>query len=205
MDKSFSFKKPVILVINGHSSASKSSTIEILQRYCEQPIFQLSFDTFFLSLGPKYLGIHSESGFNFHSYYKEDATTQEKLRTEIHYGKYGMIAAKALPRALLYPYEQGLNVIVDDVIYYKELMDNYNEVLKGTNTYFIHLYCDEIMLMGRERYRFNRSLGLGIAQQELMLQQEMDYDLVIDNTHLSPEQVADAIVKYVNDHDPEVI
>ena len=84
-------------------------------------------------------------------------------------------------------------------------MDNYKEVLQGTNTYFIHLYCDEVMLMGRERYRFNRSLGLGIAQQELMLQQDMDYDMVIDNTHLSPEEVADQIVKYVNSHEPKII
>jgi chloramphenicol 3-O phosphotransferase len=201
----FSFRQPTILIINGHSSASKTSTIEILQRYCQQPIFQLSFDSFFLSLGPKYLGIHSKEGFSFHSYLKEDATTEEKLRTEIHYGKYGMIAAKALPRALLYPYQEGLNVIVDDVVYYKELMDNYREVLRGTNTYFVHLYCDDVMLMGRERYRFNRSLGLGIAQQEKMKDNGWDYDLVIDNTHMTPQEVALAIVEHVNHNGPNVI
>ncbi len=205
MDKHFTFNQPTILIVNGHSSASKTSTIEILQRYCEQPIFSLSFDAFFLSLGPKYLGKYSKDGFDFHSYYKEDALTQEKLRTEIHYGKYGMIAAKALPRAVLYPYQQGLNVIVDDVIYYKELMDNYKEVLACTNVYFIHLYCDSTMLMGRERYRFNRSLGLGIAQQELMLSYKWEYDLNIDNTDLSPDEVATIIVNYVNHNRPKVI
>jgi chloramphenicol 3-O phosphotransferase len=205
MNKNFHFPKPTIIIINGHSSAAKTSTIEILQRYCDDPIFHLSIDSFFLSLGPKYLGIKGNEGFQFNSYYKENATTQEKLRTEIHYGKLGMIACKALPTALLYPYKEGLNCIVDDVIYYKELMDNYKEILKNTNTYFIHVYCNSEMLLGRERYRFNRPLGLGIAQQELMLQQNFDYDLTINNTDLTPEQVAFKIIEYISNNPTKII
>jgi chloramphenicol 3-O-phosphotransferase len=205
MERQLQFNKPTIIIFNGHSSSAKTSTIEIIQRYCIQPVFHLSVDSFFLSLGPKYLGPHSKEGFQFESYYKNGASTQDKLRTEIHYGNIGMAAIKALPHSLIYPYSQGLNCIADDVIYYKELMDNYKEVLKNTNTYFVHLYCDELMLMGRERYRFNRPLGLGIAQQELMLKQNFDYDIVIDNTDMTSEEVAFKIVNYINNNDPKYI
>ena len=205
MDPTFQFKEPTIIILNGHSSSAKTSTIDILQRYSNAPIFHLSIDHFFLSLGPQYLGSKSADGFSFKSYYKNDVETQEKLRTEIHYGPKAMIACKSLAPALLYPYNNGLNVIVDDVIYYEELMENYKSVLKNTRTYFIHIYCDAEVLTERERYRFNRPLGLAIAQQELMLKQNLDYDLVINNSSMNPEQVAREIMKYINTREPRVM
>jgi chloramphenicol 3-O-phosphotransferase len=77
--------------------------------------------------------------------------------------------------------------------------------LKNTHAYIFHLYCEGDQLLSRERARLNRPLGLAIAQQELMLQQNFNYDLVINNTQMSPEEVAEKIYKHILTNPPQVI
>ena len=198
MSLELNLNKPVIIILNGHSSSAKSSTIEVMQRLSNKAIVHVGIDQVFCSLGPKFFGSKAKEGFEFESAFKGDADTKEKLRTYIHYGPLGFIVIKGIAALALFYYQQGLNVVIDDVIYYDEIMNNYFETFKDTNTFIFKLFCQDETLLEREHYRSNRALGLGVAQREIIDSKPWQYDKIIDASHISPEEITRIILNFVN-------
>jgi chloramphenicol 3-O-phosphotransferase len=111
----------------------------------------------------------------------------------------GFKVIKGIASLALFYYQQGLSVVIDDVIYYDEIMKNYCEVLKDTNAFIFKLFCQDENLLEREHYRSNRALGLGVAQMEIIDSKPWHYDKIIDTSNISADEIAKIIFDFLQE------
>jgi chloramphenicol 3-O phosphotransferase len=177
-----------VILLNGTSSAGKTSIAKALQQIMDAPYLHVPVDSFgAMAPGPEKLG---ESGS------PRWQSVFSRLLSGFHHSLAALAAA-------------GSNLIVDHVLIQGEEPENWLteclDLLAPFTVYFIGVHCPLEELRRRERARGDR--GEGLAEYQLSrVHRHGVYDLEVDTSVLSADQCAVRIKKRVEgDASPQAL
>ena len=184
----------MVILLNGISSSGKSSIARALQDRWSTPLLHIGVDTFIDMMPARFCGPGEEArdGLQFVPVHTPDGPM-----VEIHQGIYakrlfaGMVGAVgALARA-------GNDLIVDEVLFGDTLLREYVRACQGQTVYFVAIHCALDIVEQRERARGDRFIHSARAQVPLAHGPTRRYDVELDTSSLSPDQLAGAIQEYI--------
>jgi len=174
-------KMPDVILLNGASSAGKSQLSRALLAHL--PFISMGIDEFVWERVPfsfymaveRYLGGPRDVGLSV-----EHENEPAKLFRAFHRSVRACVA-------------EGLGVVVDDCIVRRDLLDDWVEVLRDADVFFVGVHCSEEELLFRERARRDRPLG-GAASSVKRVHAHAIYDLEIDATSTPSSELANQII-----------
>jgi chloramphenicol 3-O phosphotransferase len=166
-----------IILLNGISSAGKTSIAKVLHQTMDAPYLQVSIDAFEDMLPDRY---HEGGPFAW-----------EALFPRLLAGYHRAIASLA---------GAGNNLIVDHVMVYREgwssTLADCVTVLEPFLVYFIGVRCSLEEAKRRELVRGDRFIGTAERQFTLVHRHNL-YDMEVDTTNTTPEACAEQIRAFV--------
>jgi len=171
-----------IILLNGISSAGKTSISTVLHRTKETPYLQVSIDAFENMLPERY-----EEGGPF---------AWELLFPKLLRGFHRSIAALA---------STGNDLIVDHVMVHREgwesTLADCAAVLEPFRVYFVGVHCSLEEAKRREQLRGDRYVGTAERQFPRIHRHRL-YDIEVDTTAASPQACAEQIRAFIDNHPP---
>ena len=175
-----------LIVLNGGSSAGKTSLGRALQEVMAQTYLLLGIDAFWFSLPPSQLDLNRVEP----QFYSWDATTEDGL-------EYFRIApGPILDKTMLGRYlaiEQflklGFNVVADDVIWKRDWLLDALRIFAPYRVYMVGVFVSDEEGARREIQRGDRHAGWDRGSARYA-HHDAIYDLKIDTTFESPGQAA---------------
>jgi chloramphenicol 3-O phosphotransferase len=186
-----------IILLNGTSSAGKSTLANAVQEVMDAPYLSLGIDLFFDALPQRYVArlapdtpppprahdglvwVCAESGGRGFRELRVGPVGQRLWSGMRH-------AAGALAR-------QGNHIILDDVILNHEALVDYVAALDGVPTLLVGVTCPLAVLEAREVARGDRVRGLAAAWLPLVERHAPPYDITVDTSVSTPKEGALAI------------
>jgi chloramphenicol 3-O phosphotransferase len=169
----------VIVVLNGASSAGKTSLARAVQDAWDEPALIWGIDTVVTALPRRYLGaLWSTEMYRYE--HAPDGTI-----TAIHPGPYGDRVVRALHRAVAALGRAGVNVLVDQVVLTPEWGADLRAACAGLDLLTVHVYCPPAELERRERERGDRTLGQAVAHHRAAVA-ALHHDLTVDTSVVDP-------------------
>jgi chloramphenicol 3-O phosphotransferase len=169
--------RPDIILLNGTSSAGKSSIARALQLRAGRPLLHASLDT-------------------FTDMFRWDAISDPTERGICHAA--GM---EHFHRALAMFAAGPHAVVVDHVLELPSWFAATRAALAGRRVHFIGVRCPLAVLAARERARPDRQPGMA-ARQFGPVHADKSYDFEIDTSLESPESGADKILAFIRQTTP---
>jgi chloramphenicol 3-O phosphotransferase len=186
-----------VILLNGTSSAGKSTLANAIQDVMDAPYLSLGIDCFFEALPQRYrarlapdvvpppqayegvVWVCTESG--------------EHGFRELLVGPVGQRLWSGMRHAAAALARRGNHVILDDVILDHEALVDYGAALDGVPTLLVGVTCPPTVLEAREVARGDRVRGLAAAWLPLVERHAPPYDVTVDTSFSSPEEGALAI------------
>ena len=181
-----------VVVLNGTSSAGKSTLAAALQRRLVADgdcWFVMATDDLFLKLPRSFLkigahaGEHAERGVTFETV--DGALTMRMGDV----GRAVLSASKAAVRAVA---QAGINVIVDEVVLTEREWTEWQAALDGLDACWVRVDLALEVVEERERARGDRQVGMARSQFDVV-HRFPTYDVQVDTGVLDPEAAADAV------------
>jgi chloramphenicol 3-O phosphotransferase len=178
-----------LIILNGGSSAGKTSLAKALQGLFEETYLLLGIDAFWFSLPPRQLDLDQVDP----EYYS--------WRVDHHDGRdfFEIIPGPILDRAMLGRYrairvylDLGLNVIADDVVWKRDWLIDTLKVLQDYRVFFIGVHVSDEEGARREQVRGDRHIGWNRGSARAA-HREAVYDLEVDTSAATPEACAHQI------------
>ena len=170
-----------VILLNGTSSAGKTSVAIALQRQLVDHYVLLGIDHFLSALPPD---LHdSAEGVCF-------VDDQDGVRLQL--GPAGAKLERAFHRAVRAVADAGLNVIVDDVLFEPWLLEDWRGVLAGIDVTLVGVHCPITEAERREAARADRRVGQARGQHGVV-HLNCAYNIEVDTMALDPEQAATEI------------
>lgn len=169
---------PVVIVLNGTSSAVKTSIARSIQRLSGTPTLHASLDTFV-------------------DMFHWPAIADQNEKSECHAtGVANFHAALPLLTA------NRFLVVVDHVFEQNKWHQDCRDALKSRTTYFIGVRCPLAVIEAREKARQDRKIGLAAAQID-RVHQGKSYAMEVDTSIHSSEECALAILDFIKKTEAE--
>jgi chloramphenicol 3-O phosphotransferase len=188
-----------VIVLNGASSTGKTTLAAALQEVLDDSWLVFGIDTLIAALPLNLLEIHDEAMI-------EARPRDHQIREGgISFGPDGKILVGIEYRRLEAGWLRGVAAIADagvrlilDEVFLEGApgQSRLREALFGRTIAWIGLTCDLQVAEERERERGDRVVG-GFAQQWQTVHEGVDYDLVVDSTSSSPQEMAQRIAEFV--------
>ena len=154
--------KGKIIILNGISSAGKTTLAKMLQDSLQEPYFWISVDAFFSMAPQKHLG-------------EKPLETFENIR-------------KAMYRSIAALSDADINTIVDIVLLHQfNMLEECINMLKDHQVLFVHVECPIEEIRRREKERGDREIGQAEAQISDLEPKDL-YDATVDTYNESKEQ-----------------
>ncbi|MCB0082817.1 MAG: AAA family ATPase [Caldilineaceae bacterium] len=179
-----------IIILNGTSSAGKSSLAKALQAQLLDPYLHLGIDTMVFALPKRYLNPPLWHEVFQYSWPAPDTLVIEpgpmghRLISGLHH------TVAALARA-------GNNVIVDHVLLDPRWVQECAQLLGGLPALFVGVICPLVVVEQRERDRQDRTLGQARAQFDKVHAHGL-YDVTVDTSQGSAEACAAQLLPLIN-------
>lgn len=168
-------EKGKIIILNGVSSAGKTSLARAIQKKLSEPYFWLANDSF-CDMIPE--------------------TFWDADQPEAEYQ-----ALSLLGKTVKLFADNGKNVIVDTVMITEQKHDLFKEYVHLLREYpvcFVHVTCSIPELQRREKERGDRSIGQAVGQIPMLNPQDT-YDITVDTHEITIEQCANKIIDFISD------
>jgi chloramphenicol 3-O phosphotransferase len=173
-----------VVILNGASSAGKTSIVRELQRVMPETWLADGIDVLLELLPPALRD--NEAGLKF----TRDRTFTvgpELRRVEL-----------AWMRGIAQIAREGVNVFIDDVFLGGAAsQQRWRAALADVPHRFVAVRCEREVLLAREQTRGDRHIG-SAADQIDRVHDGVDYDFEVDTTHAPTEQCASAIAAYLS-------
>lgn len=182
-----------IILLNGASSAGKTTTAQAIQRLCRRPVQLIALDQFRDGMCDRYRGMNSaagEPGARGLNVVPDGAVTQ------LHFGDIGRQTLKGMRRAAAAFATTGIDVVVDDLLVEEDFLHDYLDVFRDYAVTFVGVRCDLPTLNARERSRPGRFPGTAAGHVELV-HEGCCYDVEIDTAVSRPSECAKAVLAAV--------
>jgi len=166
-------QKGIIILLNGVSSAGKTTLARAIQRKAAEPYFWLANDTFYEMIPKKFWD-----------------TNQVEMKFE---------ALELMGKTIKTFSDDGKNVVVDTVMLTAQKYDLYKYIqsLIGYRIVLVHVTCPLEEQRKREKERGDRKIGQGESQLPI-LNPQSGYDLTVDTYQNSADECAQIIINYLN-------
>ena len=164
-------EKGKIIILNGVSSAGKSTLARTLQGRLSEPFYILANDTFCDMSPDKFIDIDAHVTYN--------------------------TALKGMYHAIKAFSDIGINVIADDVFLKEDNYDRLGECLGLVYDYpvlFVQVTCPLEELRRREIERGDRGIGQGEGQLAILDPQD-GYDITVDTHNNTQKECADRVIE----------
>jgi chloramphenicol 3-O phosphotransferase len=181
-----------IILLNGTSSAGKSTLAKQLQEILPQPYLHTGIDHFLAATPWSRLFVYSDSTSQteaegwFLPFQDGALVSAPRLGLVAYQWLDGMYASFATLAA------RGVNLIVDDVIYDPQVLRSAVTHLADLPVLFVGLHCPVAEAMRREHERGDRAPG-GAAIFHELVHRHGCYDLEIDTAQASPTECSEQI------------
>lgn len=177
-------KQGLIVLMNGTSSAGKTSISHELINQKEILFHHLSIDDFF----------HNFNEF-IDKKFPDIEPTREVDDHVVAQIIFDPIVSMFYSTVKLFS-EMGLNVIVDTVIEHDKWFNECLDVFSDQPTLFIGVICSKEELIRREQIRGDRQIGLASSQFDKVYCFN-EYDLEVNTEELNPIECAEKILSFI--------
>lgn len=184
-----------IIFLNGCSSSGKTTLAVKLQQLLAEPYQHISLDQFRDGLPSRVRGLNAParspgaSGINV-----VPTEHNGELVTQIQFGHHGEQVLRGMRRCIAAFGKIGANVIVDDLLFKPEYLQDYVAVLDPHNTWFIGVKCSLDVVTQREAQRPRRFPGTATSHFEQVHAHGERYDLEVDTSNATPRAGAESII-----------
>ncbi|MCE8162683.1 MAG: chloramphenicol phosphotransferase [Candidatus Moeniiplasma glomeromycotorum] len=189
--------KPKIILLNGCSSAGKSSLAKALQHLSEEPWLTFAIDTLIGHMPDKFLDFGEKANLGFHFISTFDKTGFPI--TEVKVGPYGKKVSNSAPKIVKQLAGDGHNLIIDEVIWERSSLENYVSALKKYQVYYIKVNCELPITEEREILRGDRPRGMARWQFTKMRDLDWNYDYQVDTTNTGSFANARKILQFLKE------
>lgn len=183
-----------LYILNGGSSAGKSSLARAFQEQLKRPSIHLGIDHFWCSLPPSQLDLHQVDP----SYYRWRVSREKGLDYfEIIPGKILNLAMAARYPAIRSYLDVGFHVVADEVLWRREWLIDALKALEDYRVYLIGVHVSDEEGARRESMRGDRHSGWNRGSARVAHRNCPKYDYEIDTTIKSPEECAKELVQEI--------
>lgn len=182
-----------IIILNGTSSAGKSSLAKALQAQLPVPYLHVGIDTMVFALPKRYLNPPLWNEVFQYTWPKPG--TADGLVIEA--GPLGHQLISGLHHTVAALAQTGNHVIVDHVLLEPRWVQECAQLLGALPALFVGVYCPLAVVEQRERERQDRTLGQARAQFD-KVHAHGRYDVTVDTALASPEACAAQLLAHVN-------
>ena len=186
-----------IILLNGTSSAGKTTLAQAIQTLGTTPVHLVSLDEYRDGMAPRFRGMNAKAG-EPGSRGLNVVPSEDGLRTELHFGDVWRRTLKGMRRAVAALAAVGLDVVVDDLLLEQEFLRDYLMVLADFRVLFVGVRCDLATVNARESARPGRFPGTAAGHFE-QVHAGCRYDLEVDTARLSPRQCAGRVLTALAD------
>ncbi len=185
-----------LIVLNGPSSAGKSTIIAALQDLWPRALFASGLDVFIGGWPSSHVTLpesHATTPFNGMRIVPGAGPAPSWIP---EYGDQFHTIMRIAHQSWAAMHDAGLDLVIDHVI----LDATLREQARGTLTaaYWVGVTCDVDELVRRERARGDRRLGFA-SGTAAVVHDEMTYDLTVDTTATPADVLARRIISSIND------
>lgn len=177
-----------IILLNGATSAGKTSIIRALQPILDEAYLEAGIDKFLFMLPAHYL-TNADLWHEIIGYRKTD---QGDILPTV--GTHGHQLIRGMHRAISALAQSGNHVVADHVLLDQLWRKDCVTALAGLEVLFVGVTCPIHVLEAREKERGDRTLGHAKGQANIV-HQNCVYDLEIDTSVLTPQECAEQIKK----------
>ncbi len=171
-----------VLILNGGSSAGKTTLARTLQRALPDPWLLLGIDLFIWALPPEM--VNDPKGLSIH----DGVITRGDLFMSLYAGYRHAVAALA---------RSGVSVLLDDLTLDGSVdQRRWDEALHGLDVCWVGVRCDPEVAADRETGRGSRPPGIARHQAE-SVHDGVRYDVEVDAGSLTPRQELSLIAGYL--------
>ncbi|MEM1232193.1 MAG: AAA family ATPase [Pseudomonadota bacterium] len=184
-----------IILLNGSSSSGKTTLARALQQVLAEPYQHIALDQFRDGLPDRLRGMNAPPGTSGAAGLNVvPATVDGEAVTHICFGATGNRVKRAMRRCVAALAEEGVNVVVDDLLLARADLEDYVRVLAPFRTYLIAVRAPLPVLTAREEARGGRFPGTARSHHRSVHAHGADYDLEIDTALHSPSAAAQAVM-----------
>lgn len=191
-----------VIILNGTSSAGKTTLAMALQRVLDPPPLVLGIDFFLAMLPPiGHLGMLAEQRTN-----ENAAGDNAPMRwifpdeaergVAIEFGETGQRLVCGMHRSVAALARAGNDVIFEHVLLESAWRDDLVAALDGLNVTFVGVRCSLEVVEERERQRGHRVIGQARGHFDIV-HAHGTYDVEVDTSELSPEDAAKVITGHL--------
>lgn len=170
-----------IIYLNGPSSSGKTTLAKALQHAFEDPFLHVGIDKIIGWMPEKvndWAGGEAPLGYSWKKGEDESGIPIQELQV----GPYAENIARTFQRVVLTLAKMGHHLIIDDVSFGKEQVDEWKKLLEGFGVLWVGVNAPLPILEQRERERGNRIVGAARGQFR-KVHADATYDLEIDTHH----------------------
>lgn len=194
-----------IIFLNGSSSAGKTTLAIMLQQMLSEPYQHMALDMFRDGMPGRFRGLNSPDGSPGARGLNVVPVQREGERvTQIRFGDHGEQVLRGMRRAIAAFAREGNHVIVDDLLFKPEYLDDYADALTGLNAWLIGVRCSLDQVNQREARRSGRFPGTATSHFHEVHAHGCAYDLEVDTSDTTPRACAERIITRLNEP-PEVL
>ena len=197
-------RRPDIFLVNGPSSAGKTTLCRALQAAISEPYLVVSFDDFIFMSAPRYYRgadtVRQSERDAFTALGAEMVTTSLPGAPPTVTAKFGPIFRRLLDSmapAVRTLVDGGNPVIFDHVLHDRAMHESCRTAFAGLDVFAVGVTCPVDILEARERARGDRVLGRARGLAEVV-HGFMDYDVKVDTGALSPQACVASILTAVS-------
>ena len=188
----------MIIILNGTSSSGKTTIGRVMQERYKGVLLLYGMDTMVQTAFPA----------------KCDYPPYDEQAIRVTWSEHeGQKIARLQVSPYMYPVyraavqfyrilsEQGYHLIVDEVLFDKNRITPYFEILSHEKVYFFGIKPGKEIVITREKERGDRLVGLAAGLYDEVYHPLFTYDLTLDTGDLTPEESADRILDYIRQTD----
>ena len=183
-----------IVLLNGASSAGKTTLARELQRCWPGPLQHIALDQFRDGMAGRYRGMNSQAGEpGARGLNVVPVRLADGVVTELRFGDVGRQMLKAMRRAAAAVAASGVDVVLDDLLLEPGFLRDYLDALDGFAVTFVGVRCDLATLKRREAARPGRFPGTAAAHFARVHAHSV-YDVEVDTAACQPRECATRVL-----------
>ena len=182
-----------IILLNGASSAGKTTTAQAIQHLSRRPVQLIALDQFRDGMGGRYRGMNSAPG---EPGARGLNVVPNGVVTELRFGDIGRQTLRGMRRAAAAFATTGIDVVIDDLLVEEDFLHDYLDVFQDFAVTFVGVRCDLPTLNRRERSRPGRFPGTAAGHFD-RVHDGCCYDVEIDTAVSPPRECAKAVLAAV--------
>jgi chloramphenicol 3-O phosphotransferase len=186
-----------VIILNGGSSAGKSTLAVVLQQALamdDWPWVIFSWDDFVPRLPDRWLSVPGATGDRAADGCSYRIVRDNPREALLEVGEAGRRLLGAYHRSVAAVARSGINVIVEEVLTTRTEWDDWQDALDGLDVRWVGVRCDVDTAERRETERGDRYRGLARGTSSVT-HIHPTYDVDVDTSLQSPEVLAEQIVQ----------